>query len=208
MCWAFSFHDRNGCAIMEAQFPEIPGEAILFLPGRPESPLIRLKARPWFWWSGRYDVVDAGSGMILATLRRNGGIEGSDRRAKGRVINATARYKSLLEMIFLGTASLLFPQSTDTASLTTEQFRLEAGGHTVGSVRRVRLPFSPEPEADAVAGRKGWRRWLFRVRAAARAHLGGSGWQLDFSGSESGVLDERVLWAAALLHIQIAERYT
>jgi hypothetical protein len=57
--WTFSFHDSEGGVLLEARFPEIPKEAILFEPGRPESPLVRLKAWRWFWWNRRYDVLAA-----------------------------------------------------------------------------------------------------------------------------------------------------
>lgn len=204
--WAFSFHDANGGLLLEALFPELPKEAIVFEPGKPESPLLRLKAWRWFWWNGRYDVVDARTHAVLATLRRTGGIEGPDRRVIGRVGNATPLRRSAFQLFMTAVLSVMFA-TNDSSPLPVEEFRVEADRVTIGRLRRARLPFSTKPETMETADGGPLKTWLGRFRSAARNRLDAGGWLLDFSVDEGGAMDPRVRLAAALLRIQIEERY-
>ena len=206
--WAFSFHDSNGALLLEAHFPEMPKQAILFEPGRPESPLVSLKAWRWFWWNGRYDVVDSRTGTVLATLRRTGGIEGMDRRKVGRVCHSTPLRKSLVQSLFVGLLSLVFSQGNEASTLPVDEFRVETNGLAIGTLRRVRLPFSPQAEAVETTNVTRLQRWFRRFRSAIRNRLDSGGWQLDFSADETGIMDPRVRLAAALFRIQIEERYS
>ncbi len=205
--WAFSFHDSIGTLLLEAHFPEIPKEVILFEPGKPDFPLLRLRAWRWFWWNGRYDVIDAGSETVLATLRRTGGIEGPDRRTMGRVGNAMPLRESLLQLLFLGFFKFFFSQGEDSSALPVDQFLVKVGRVEIGRLRRVRLPFSTKLRAGE--GRDaGWlRKWITWFRSAIRKGLNSGGWLVDFSADEAGLMDRRVRLAAALLQIQIEERY-
>ena len=205
--WTFSFHHSNGEVFLEARFPEIPREIILFQPGRSESPLLRLKAWRWFWWNGRYDVVDCSTGSVLGTLRRTGGIEGPDGRAIGRVRNAVPFRKSLLHLITIGLLESLFSGGNNSSSLPVDEFRVDANGTQIGSLRRVTLPFSRPanaPGSDAASKRSGW--WnRFRSRLARR--FDSRGWLLDWQTAGAATMDPRVRLSAALFCIQIEERY-
>ncbi len=204
--WAFTFHDALGTPLLEAHIPEIPKEVVLFVPGDPDCPLLRLKAWRWFWWNGCYDVLDAG-GTVLATLRRTGGIEGPDRCRIGRVRNATPLKKSMLHLFTLGFLDLLFSQGEDSFALLVNHFRVEAGVMEIGSLRRERLPFSIKPGAEEVRDASGPRRWIGWIRSVLRNRWDSRGWLIDFSADGACVLDPRVRVAAALFRIQIEERY-
>jgi hypothetical protein len=206
-CWRFSFHEASGTVLLEALFPEIPKEARIFEPGHPESPLVRLKAWRWFWWNGRYDVVDPETGLVLATLRRTGGIEGPDRRSLGRVRNAMPLRKSLTQWFFIGILDAILSGGGDSSTIAVDEFRVEVRGTKVGALRRVRLPFLSQQEPPETANRTWLRLWLGRIRSGVRRHFNSGGWQLDFTDDASGILDPRVRLAAAMFRIQIEERY-
>jgi hypothetical protein len=205
--WTFSFHHSNGEVFLEARFPEIPQEVIIYLPGHPESPLVRLQAWRWFWWNGRYDVVDCVTGSVLGTLRRTGGIEGPDGRVIGRVKNAMPVRKSLLHLFTISLLESLLSGGSDASSLPVDEFKIEANGINVGSLRRVTLPFlqAADPAQPAAASTCGG--WLNRIRSRLRKHSRPSGWLLDYSASDPGTIDPRVRLTAALFCIQIEERY-
>jgi len=205
--WAYSFYDAAGNPVLEARFPEIPKEVRLFAPGRPDTTLLRLKAWRWFWWNGRYDVLEAGTGNVLATLRRMGGIEGPDRRRIGRVKDPTPAKRYFLQLFFIGALNMLFGQSDDPSTLSVDEYRLEAGGREIGLLRRAKLPFLRQSNPDALQSKTGWRRWLGRLRLSIRKRFEGGGWLLDFSADTNRLLDSRVRIAAALFRIQIESRY-
>lgn len=206
--WAFFFHDAVGNLLLEADFPEIPKEATLFEPGRPASPLLSLKAWRWFWWNGRYDVVDGAAGDVLGTLRRTGGIEGPDRRQIGRVIHPMPLRKSFVHLFCVGVLNVIFSGADDSSALPADEFRVQAKGLKVGTLRRVKLPFPLPGETAEAVPRSWWKRGLYRFRSAVRKGFGSGGWELDFTADEAGLLDPRLRLASALLRIQIEERYS
>ena len=93
------------------------------------------------------------------------------------------------------------------STLSVDEFLVEADGLKFGTLRRVRLPFSPQAEAIETTQGSWLQRWLRRFRSAMRRRLDSGGWQLDFSDDATGVVDPRVRLAAALFRIQIEERY-
>jgi hypothetical protein len=205
--WTFSFHHSNGEVFLEARFPEIPKEVVVCLPGQPEAPLLRLKAWRWFWWNGRYDVVDCSTASVLGTLRRTGGIEGPDRRAIGRVRNDMPVRKSVFHLITIGLLDSLLSGGNDSSTLPVDEFRVDANGMQIGSLRRVTLPFLQPADAPQsnVASKRGGR--LNRIRSWLRRRVNSGGWRLDWQTAGHGAIDPRVRLAAALFCIQIEERY-
>jgi hypothetical protein len=205
--WMFSFHHSNSEVFLEARFPEIPKDVLICLPGQPESPLLRLKAWRWFWWNGRYDVVDCATDLVLGTLRRTGGIEGPDRRAIGRVRNAVPVRKSLFHLITIGLLDSLLSGGNDSSARPVDEFRIDAHGTQIGSLRRVTLPFlqpADDPQSDLALKRRGW---INRFRAWLRRRVNSGGWRLDWQTTGHADIDPRVRLSAALFCIQIEERY-
>jgi len=206
--WSYSFHLPSGDVFLEARFPEIPKEATVFLPSQPATPLLRLKAWRWFWWNGRYDVLDTATGTRLATLRRTGGVEGASGRRIGSVRNAMPVRKSLFRSLISGVLDSILSGGEDASSVPIDEFRVDAGNMRIGTLRRMPLPFTPAetgPTARKPAQGRGWLRWL---RSRLTKTFPPRGWLLDYSDDREGRMDPRVRLAAALFRIQIEERYS
>jgi hypothetical protein len=115
--------------------------------------------------------------------------------------------KSLLHLITIGLLESLFSGGNDSSTLPVDEFRVDASGKQIGSLRRVTLPFLQPPEAPQsdVASKRGG--WLNRFRAWLRRRVNAGGWRLDWQTAGPAAIDPRVRLAAALFCIQIEERY-
>jgi hypothetical protein len=165
--------------------------------------LLKLQAWRWFWWNG-CDVVDSRTNTVLATLRRTGGIEGPDRRPVGRVCNSTPAKipRSTVSHRILGVS---FPR---------KRFATAGGRVPHGSrwsqdwnIAPGAPAFSPKTETIESTAGPPLNQWFRRFRSALRNRSDSGGWLLDFSPEGTGIIDPRVRLAAALLRIQIEERY-
>jgi hypothetical protein len=206
-CWSYSFHGTDGTVLLEASFPEIPGEAIFYRPGDEASLLIRLKAWRWFWWNGRYDVVEPETGRVLATLRRTGGIESPDRRRIGRVRNPITGTQFFVRGVVIGLLDSILTQGESSGTIPADEFRVEAGHQEIGILRRTTLPFLQTKEPTNTAASSWWKRLFGRLRKKLARRFNSSGWKLDFTMDHSRMLDPRIRLAAALFRIHIERRY-
>lgn len=205
-CWLYSFYNAEGRVVLEARFPEIPGEVTFFESGKPNTPLLRLTAWRFFWWNGRYDVVDAGTGNVLGTLRRTGGIEAPDRRRLGQVRDAQPLRKQAFQSIVVGVADAILSEGSD-SGCSTDAFQIEADKREIGTLRRTKLPFLQVTEPRNKHSGTGLFRWLSKLRFVIRKSIVPGGWRLDFPSDTADIIDPRVRLAAALLRIQIEDRY-
>ena len=191
-CWRHVSRDPENCHDLRT--------------GQADQPLLRLKARRFFWLNGRYDVQELPSGKVLATLRRMGAIERPDRTLLGRVVDPTPPKKHFLQALFIGVMDLIFGGGDSGGNLSVDQYRIEINRIEVATVRRTKLPF-PSAAAEEPAHQAGPRHWLQRWRKSILKRLEAGGWVLDFTPNRGTGVDWRILLAAALLRIHIEDRY-
>jgi len=208
---AYRIFAPDGQVVLAAKMSGIPKESFIFLPHDLLSPVLKLKSWRFFPFNGKYDVIDGATGQVLGAVKRNGAIFNPQGEQLGRMIDPTpARRKFALGLVEAVFNAIIGQGDNASSGPGTDRFELQTGSRTVGTFRRMTLPFSvgPESERPESTTRQFLKRLIpakFRKRLHAAAS--NSGWELSFSAEADPAIDPRLRLGAVLFRIELERRF-
>jgi len=208
---AYRFCTAAGETVLAAHVFGIPKDSFIFLPHDLQRPVLRLKSWRFFPFNGKYDVIDCASGDVLGTVKRNGAIFNPHGDKLGRMIDPTpARKKFVLGFVEAVFNAIIGQGDSAGSGSGSDGFELQVGSRTVGTFRRMTLPFSVSPESKAPeSSAKQFLKRIVPARFWRRLHAlaSASGWELNFSKEADDSMDPRLRLAAALFRIELERRF-
>ncbi|HKS35696.1 MAG TPA: hypothetical protein VJW76_00800 [Verrucomicrobiae bacterium] len=206
---AYRIFTPDGQIALAANMFGIPKDSFIFLPHDFQSPVLKLKSWRFFPFNGKYDVLDCATGQVLGAVKRNGAIFNPQGDPLGRMVDPTpVRSKFGLGLVEAVFNAMLGQGDSTSSGPGANRFELQAGSRTVGTFRRMTLPFAGGPESERpesgpflkrIIPAKFWKR----LHAAAS----NSGWELSFSADADLAIDPRLRLAAALFRIELERRF-
>jgi hypothetical protein len=207
----YGFYTPDGRSVLAADVHGIPKDIVIADPAKEHQPLLLLKAKPFFVFNGKYNVLEFSSRRRLGAVKRNGAIFDGHGERVGTVAEGRRLRTRLGQGLLVGVLdAVLADGNSNTAVPRADSFDLIIGSQRAGMFRSTKLPFMIEEDTDAPshAIKQILRRIIpARLWPALHAPARPSAWQLEFFPGTAPDLDPRLRLAAALFRIDIERRY-